>query len=459
MNKYKSLKCFKSYDIRGRLGDELDEKIAYRIGKSTVRVLGAKTLIVGFDARETSPKLAQAISDGACDAGSNVFNIGLAGTEEMYWSVSEFKADAGIEVTASHNPIEYNGMKVVKAQSKPLSDNEFLQIKNLAERSNSLVFKNIGFMIDKKDEARAAYIKKILSFVNWEGLKPLKIVINSGNGAAGPVIDELKRKLEMKGVTTNFILVDHNPDSSFPNGIPNPLLKENQKKTGKIVRKEGADFGVAFDGDFDRCFLFDNLGNFVPGEYLVGILAKEFLQNHPGAKIICDPRVVWNTIDVAHCYGGQALLSKTGHTYVKRAMRDSNAIYGGEMSAHHYFRNFAYCDSGMIPWLMVWKLLSKKKTSLAELTAARKFLYPSSGEINFKVLDPSYFIKMLKELFVDSATSIDELDGLSVSFENWRFNLRKSNTEPLLRLNVEARGDVQLLNEKTDQLKSLIMEG
>ncbi len=457
MHTNKPLTCFKAYDIRGKLDDEIDEHLAYRIGQSTAKVLGAKSVIVGFDARETSPKLAKAVAQGVCHAGSDVLDIGLAGTEEMYWSVSEFDADAGIEVTASHNPIEYNGMKIVKANSEPLSNSEFLSIRNLTKEGKFSVVNSPGLIVNKRDEARYAYIKKIISFINLKKLTPLKIVINSGNGAAGPVINALKRKLEKNGVTTNFIFVHHNPDSSFPNGIPNPLLKENRSKTADVVIKEGADFGVAFDGDFDRCFLFDHLGNFIPGEYFVGLLAKVFLQKYQDSKVIYDPRVVWNTLDVVNCHGGLALASKTGHVFIKRAMRDEDAIYGGEMSAHHYFRNFAYCDSGMIPWLMVWELLSSKKTTLYDLIDARKLLFPSSGEINFKVADASNCIKILKDMFADDANSIDELDGLSVSFKSWRFNVRKSNTEPLVRLNVETRGDEKLLNEKIDQLRGLIL--
>ena len=388
MTHNKPLTCFKAYDIRGRLEDEIDESIAFKIGKSTSQVLRAKKVVVGFDARETSPGLANAAAQGISQTGSDVLNIGLAGTEEMYWAVSEFKADAGIEVTASHNPIEYNGMKIVKAASQPLTDKEFFSIKSITEENISLTCRDAGLIVDKKNEAREAYLNKITSFVDLEQLSPLKIVLNSGNGCAGPVIDALKQMLAEKGVATNFILVDHKPDGSFPNGVPNPLLKENHYKTADAVTRESADFGVAFDGDFDRCFLFDHLGQFIPGEYLVGLLAKVFLKKNKGTKIIYDPRVIWNTVDVVNSYGGQAVVSKTGHAFVKRAMRKTDAIYGGEMSAHHYFRDFAYCDSGMIPWLLIWELLSKEDISLSELISDRKFQYPSSGEINFNVLDP-----------------------------------------------------------------------
>lgn len=456
MKAINKLNCFKAYDIRGRLDEEINDCIAYRIGWSTVQVLNAKSVILGFDARETSSTLAQAVSRGICDAGANVLDIGFAGTEEMYAAVSLFDADAGIEVTASHNPIDYNGMKMVKELSQPLSDQEFSNIKSLAEENNFVRSERLGLVIDKKSRAREAYISKILSYVNLSSLKPLKIVINSGNGAAGPIIDALNDKLKEKKITTNFVYVHHNPDPSFPNGIPNPLLIENRSVTAEAVIQEKADFGVAFDGDFDRCFLFDHQGNFVPGEYVVGLLAEVFLDKEKGATIVHDPRVIWNTIDVIAEYNGRAVVSKTGHAFVKATMRDMGAIYGGEMSAHHYFRDFAYCDSGMIPWLMIWQLLSHRKSLLSELISERKNRFPSSGELNFTVPDAAGCLERVKDKFMVEAVSIVELDGLSMSFENWRFNLRRSNTEPLVRLNVETKGDKSLLIEKTELLNSLI---
>lgn len=453
-----SLDCFKTYDIRGRLDSELDIGIAYRIGRSVAEFLQAKSVVVGFDARKSSPKLAKSVAEGICDAGSNVITIGLAGTEEMYWAVSHFSADAGIEVTASHNPIDYNGMKIVKFSSQPLSEKEFLKIKNLAEKNEFSMNRDSGMIFDRQNEARDAYVNKIAGFINSVNLKPLKIVINSGNGAAGPIVDCLDETLKKKAVETNFVRVHHYPDSSFPNGIPNPLLEENRSATSDIVIRENADFGVAFDGDFDRCFFFDHLGSFIPGEYVVGLLSKIFLNKQKGATIIHDPRVIWNTLDVVKCSGGNAVSSKTGHAFVKLAMREFDAIYGGEMSAHHYFRDFSYCDSGMIPWLVIWELISKTGISLAELIAKRKHRFPSSGETNFTVSDPSKRIKEIKNLYADRAQVFDELDGLSMSFENWRFNLRQSNTEPLVRLNIETQGDQKLLRLKIKELTSLILE-
>ena len=452
----KKLTCFKAYDIRGKLGKELDVDIAYRIGRATTESLDSKTVAVGFDARATSPDLADAVVKGVCDGGADVLDIGLAGTEEMYAAVTKFGACAGIEVTASHNPIDYNGMKIVKHSSQPLCEKEFGLIKDMAEENNFSQPQQTGAIIYKKELARAAYVEKVLGFVDYSNLKPLKIVINSGNGAAGPTVDAINKKLKEKGVKTNFAYVHHDPDPTFPNGIPNPLLKENRSSTTDAVIAEKADFGVAFDGDFDRCFLFDHSGGFIPGEYVVGLLAEVFLSKEKGATIIHDPRVIWNTTEVVSKCGGQAVVSKTGHAFVKAAMRTKDAIYGGEMSAHHYFRDFAYCDSGMIPWLLVWEYLSISKLSLSDLILEQKNNFPSSGELNFAVSNPSKCIERVQNHFVSKALSIGHLDGLSMSFDTWRFNLRKSNTEPLVRLNIETRENNVLLKEKTRELKLLI---
>ena len=458
MSSGKDLTCFKAYDVRGKLGEELDKDIAYRIGRATARSLKAKTVAVGFDARATSQDLANAVARGICDASADVLDIGLAGTEEMYAAVTEFSVCAGVEITASHNPIDYNGMKIVGRGSQPLTEQEFGLIKDLAEENSFSQPEQTGSVLDKKEVARAAYVKKVLGFVDRSNLKPLKIVINSGNGAAGPTLDALTGKLKEMGVRTNFVFVHHNPDPTFPSGIPNPLLTENRSSTANAVVTENADFGVAFDGDFDRCFFFDHFGDFIPGEYVVGLLAEVFLNNEKGATIIHDPRVIWNTIDVVSKCGGQAITSKTGHAFVKATMKERDAIYGGEMSAHHYFRDFAYCDSGIIPWLVVWEYLSVSNLLLSDLISERRNRFPSSGELNFKVPDAAACIERVQNHLASKATSIGELDGLSMSFDTWRFNLRKSNTEPLVRLNVETRGDDVLLNDKTNELKLLIQQ-
>ena len=455
---YEELTCFKAYDIRGEIGININEAIAYRVGRSVAQHFNSKSIVVGFDARETSPAFAKAVGQGIMDAGSNLIDIGLAGTEEMYWAVSNFSASAGIVVTASHNPINYNGMKIVKSGSRPLNDNEdFKAIKNLAETEKWAKTDNKGSHLDYSNQARSDYVTKVLSFVNRNKLKPLKIVINSGNGAAGPTFDAIEKKLNTNNPKIEFVRVDHTPDSTFPNGIPNPLLHENHHKTADIVKNVGADFGVAFDGDFDRCFFFDETGKFVPGEYLVGLLASIFLEKEQGATIVHDPRVIWNTQDIVSQKGGKAEQSKTGHAFIKQTMRKHEAVYGGEMSAHHYFRDFAYCDSGMIPWLLVAELVSIKNQSLGDLVKDRVSSFPSSGEINFKVKDADNSISSVLENYQSQAKTLDKTDGFSLIIDDWRFNLRKSNTEPLVRLNIESKGTSINLDDQVKKISKLLI--
>ena len=451
------LNCFKAYDIRGQIGVDISEDIVYRISRAVAKHLKAKSVIIGFDARETSPAYANAAARGTLDEGSNVFDIGMAGTEEMYWAVTEFNADAGIEITASHNPISYNGMKIVKSGSRPLDNSQDFQvIKELAELDNWRGTSNTGLVRDIAIEARSKYVKRILGFVDVSQFKPLKIVINSGNGAAGRTLDAIIDAINEYGATTKFIRVHHTPDSKFPNGIPNPLLPENWAATADVVVREGADIGVAFDGDFDRCFFFDCSGQFVPGEYIVGLLASIFLDKERGSKIVHDPRLVWNTQDVVSRKGGIAIQSKTGHAFVKETMRNHKAVYGGEMSAHHYFRDFAYCDSGMIPWLLIIELLSKSGRSLGDWVSDRFDAFPSSGETNFCVDDASTAIDRIIAAYRADALSIDETDGISLEFSDWRFNLRQSNTEPLVRLNIETKGKSDLLEYQVNSIAKLL---
>jgi phosphomannomutase len=385
-----------------------------------------------------------------------VMSIDLAGTEEMYWAVTEFNACAGIEITASHNPINYNGLKIVKSGSRPLDDkDDFQVIKTLAENETWVENKSKGSVQDISKGARKKYVQRTLSFLNHSNLKPLKIIVNSGNGAAGPTLDAIADELSRMGAPLEFIRVHHEPDHTFPNGIPNPLLPENHAATGDVVKRERADFGVAFDGDFDRCFFFDAAGEFVPGEYVVGLLASIFLDKEAGAKIVHDPRVVWNTQDIVTEKSGVAVQSKTGHAFIKQTMRAHEAVYGGEMSAHHYFRDFAYCDSGMIPWLLMAELISTSGKSLGDLVSDRFRKFSSSGEQNFTVTDPDRVIAAILAKYGDTA-ELDDMDGVSLSFPDWRFNLRKSNTEPLIRLNVEARGEQAGLEQKINNLKKLI---
>jgi phosphomannomutase len=380
------------------------------------------------------------------DAGADVLDIGMAGTEEMYWAVTEFSACSGIEVTASHNPINYNGMKIVKSASQPLDDAaDFQVIKALASAQDWASPARMGETRDVADAAREKYVDRVLGFVDMATLAPLKIVINSGNGAAGPTVDAIIDRLAAQGAPIEVVRVHHDPDSTFPNGIPNPLLPENHAATADVVLREGADMGVAFDGDFDRCFFFDGAGRFVPGEYVVGLLASIFLEKEAGAKIVHDPRVIWNTQDIVAHKGGVAIQSKTGHAFIKQTMRAERAIYGGEMSAHHYFRDFAYCDSGMIPWLLIAELVSRSERSLGDWVKDRFAAFPSSGEMNFEVDEAGKAIESVLGAYRADALSINETDGVSLAFEDWRFNLRRSNTEPLVRLNVEGKGNADVL--------------
>lgn len=453
-----SLTCFKAYDIRGRLGVDLDAGIARRIGRGFARALDARRVVIGRDIRASSDELAAAVTAALLDEGAEVLDLGLCGTEEMYFAVTHFGADGGIEVTASHNPMDYNGMKMVRAGSAPLDTATGLAaIRALAEGDDFGPARPGGRVVDVAVEARAAYVERVLGFVDVTALRPLTVLVNAGNGAAGPTFDAIAAALDAKGAPLRFIRMHHDPDGSFPNGIPNPLLPENQPVTADAVRAHGADLGLAWDGDFDRCFFFDETGAFIPGEYIVGLLAAAFLAREPGARIVHDPRVIWNTRDIVETAGGNAIQARTGHAFLKAALREHDAVYGGEMSAHHYFRDFMCCDSGMIPWLLVVELMGRSGQKLSELVAERRALFPSSGEINFHVDDVAAARQRVEAEFADQALSRDETDGLSLAFADWRFNLRASNTEPVLRLNVEARNDVALLEKNVAGLKALIV--
>jgi phosphomannomutase len=452
-----TLTCFKAYDIRGRLGIDLDEEIAYRIGRAFAQTLGTKAVVLGRDVRASSKSLADSVAQGLMDEGCEVMDLGLSGTEEMYFATTHFQADGGICVTASHNPMDYNGMKMVRAGSAPLDTATGLaRIKELAEQNTFSASHATGNITDIAKEAREAYVDRIVSFADISALKPLKILVNAGHGTAGPTFDAIVEHLEKRGAPLKFERLFHEPDGTFPEGIPNPLLPENRPRTAQAVRDAGADFGVAWDGDFDRCFFFDHTGAFIDGEYVVGLLAEAFLAKDPGATIIHDPRVIWNTQDIVEKAKGRAVQTRTGHAFIKQAMREENAVYGGEMSAHHYFRDFVHCDSGMVPWILVAELVSRHG-SLKDLVAHRKAAFPSSGEINFTLEDPKGAIERVQAVFELQATAIDEMDGLGFELGDWRFNLRSSNTEPVVRLNVEARGDAKLVSDGVELVKSLLI--
>jgi len=442
--------CFKAYDIRGRLPDQLNEDVAWRIGRAYAEFLQPQTVVVGRDVRLSSESLTKALAAGLCQGGANVLDIGLCGTEEIYHATFSQQTDGGIMVTASHNPIDYNGMKLVREKSMPISgDSGLNEIRELAEKGEFSTVKKLGKV--SKVSFKPEYIEHLLSYLDLSAVKPLKVVFNAGNGCAGPIVDMLGKHLPL-----NVVNICHQPDGTFPNGIPNPLLPENRSITRDAVLQHRADLGVAWDGDFDRCFFFDEKGAFIEGYYIVGLLAEALLAGNPGEKIIHDPRLTWNTVDIVERAGGVPVMSKTGHAFIKERMRLENAIYGGEMSAHHYFREFAYCDSGMIPWLMVVTLISRTGKSLSSLVADCVARFPASGEINRRVDDAKVAIDLIRQRYESESVEVDFTDGLSLDFAQWRLNLRESNTEPVLRLNVESRGDVGLMEEKTAELLDLI---
>lgn len=453
-----TLSCFKAYDIRGELGVELNEDIAYRIGRAYGEYLKPKKMVLGGDVRLTSEALKLALAKGLQDAGTDVVDIGVSGTEEIYFATSYLSLDGGIEVTASHNPMNYNGMKLVRENSRPISgDTGLREIQALAEANNFAPAEKAIRGTYEKASVLEAYVDKLLSYVNLENFtRPLKLVFNSGNGAAGHVVDAIEQRFIAAGAPVEFIKIHHEADGTFPNGIPNPLLPECRQDTTNAIIKHQADMGIAFDGDFDRCFLFDDAGNFIEGYYIVGLLADAFLEKYPSSRIIHDPRLSWNTIDIVTGAGGVPVMSKTGHAFIKERMRQEDAVYGGEMSAHHYFRDFYYCDSGMIPWLLVAELLHVKGKSLRQLVNDRITAYPASGEINSYLQKPKESIDRVLAMYEGEALNIDHTDGISLEFDEWRFNLRSSNTEPVVRLNVESRANTKLMQEQTRKILSIL---
>jgi phosphomannomutase len=444
------IRCFKSYDVRGRIPDELNENIAQRIGRAYAEVINPGTVVVGHDIRLTSESIKAALVDGLREQGVDVFDIGQCGTEEIYFATSHLKVGGGICVTASHNPKDYNGMKFVRAESKPISgDSGLKEIQAKAETDDFVPAATRGGY--ESVDTSVAYVDHLLSYVDLTALKPLKIVCTAGNGGAGRVVDLLEPHLPFE-----FIKLHHEADGHFPNGVPNPMLEENRVASAALVRESRADLGIAWDGDFDRCFFYDDTGEFIEGYYVVGLLASAFLAKGHDQIVVHDPRLTWNTIDVAQSVGGSAQQSKTGHAFIKETMRRVDAVYGGEMSAHHYFRDFAYCDSGMIPWLLVAEIMSATGKTLASLVEERTKAFPCSGEINRTVSDAQALITRVESLYAKEAKTIEHMDGLSLSYDDWRFNLRMSNTEPVVRLNVESRGDEALMRSKTEELLAII---
>jgi phosphomannomutase len=446
-----AIACFKAYDLRGRIPTELNDDVAYRVGRGYAQFLRPQRVVVGRDIRLSSAGLTDALCRGLTDSGVDVYDIGICGTEGVYFATFDDKAaDGGIMVTASHNPPDYNGMKFVREQSRPISaDNGLKDIRAFAELAQFPTPARTG--VRRGVDTMKAYIAHLMSYVDVSKLKPLRIVVNAGNGGAGLIVDRLEPLLPFE-----FVKVHHEPDGHFPNGIPNPMLEENRASTIAAIKSHRADLGIAWDGDFDRCFLFDERGGFVEGYYIVGLLASALLKGQPGGRIVHDPRLTWNTIELVNAGGGEAVLSKSGHAFIKQRMREVDGVYGGEMSAHHYFRRFAYCDSGMIPWLLVTQIVSEAGQPLSTLVGERIALFPVSGELNYRVPDAMATIAAIESQYSAQALTVDRTDGISYEFSDWRFNLRTSNTEPLIRLNVEARNSASLMRSKTDELFALL---
>jgi phosphomannomutase len=447
-----NLNSFKAYDVRGRIPDEINDSLAYDIGRAYCTFVQPRRVAVGYDIRLSSPQLAKALKRGLTDSGCDVLDIGLWGTEGAYFATFAEQLDGGIMVTASHNPPDYNGMKFVREQARPISGDTGLQQMRAMIETQQFSAPAARAGTERPLDLRAKYLEHLLSYVDRSKLRKLKVVVNAGNGGAGLIIDQLESQLPFE-----FVKVNHRPDGTFPNGIPNPMLLENQAATADVVRSAKADVGLAWDGDYDRCFFFDEQGQFIEGYYLVGLLAEVFLAREPGARIVHDPRLTWNTQEIVRRHGGVPVLCKSGHAFIKQKMREVDGAYGGEMSAHHYFRRFSYCDSGMIPWLLVLQVISERGQTLSQLVGERMRMFPASGEINRRLTgDPKEILARVRKLYESKAVALDLTDGLSLEFPQWRFNLRSSNTEPLVRLNVESRGSESLMKDKTAEILALL---
>jgi len=444
--------AFKAYDVRGIYPTEVNEELAYRVGRILAQKLNAKKILVGHDIRLSGPSILQSLAEGITDGGAEVINIGQCGTEMVYFGTYYTEAEGGVMITASHNPKEYNGMKLVSAGARPISADTGL--KDIGQQAIADNFPHglvAGVQKGKVTnlDIMSAYIEKLLSFVDAETLKPMRLVVNPGNGGAGPIFKELAKHLPIE-----YVMLNPEPDGNFPNGVPNPMLEENRLETARRVVAERADFGISWDGDFDRCFLFDAMGNFVDANYIMGLLAEFFLAKEPGAKIMYDPRLRWNVEEIVDRLGGEKVIYKSGHAFMKECMRREGVLYGGESSAHNYFRDFTCCDSGMLPWLLVYQYLSNTGKTLQQAVGERMAMFPVSGEINRKVTNSPEILARIKAKYADGVS--DNIDGVSVAYSTWRFNVRTSNTEPVMRLNVETRGDKKLLAEKIRELLAMI---
>ena len=443
------LACFKAYDVRGIVPTELNPEIAYAIGRAYADETGAKRVCIGYDIRLSGPELYEALARGLNDAGVDVIHLGMIGTEMVYFATAFYGYDGGVMITASHNPPEYNGMKMVREESRPISSDTGLM--SIERRAAEKKWERSGSGTIESKDVYEDFVRHLLTLVAGDDLKPLNILANPGNGAAGIAVEAVEPHLPLKISKMRF-----KPDGTFPNGVPNPILQESRAEMEAMMRAEPGhyDFGVAWDGDYDRCFFLDEHGSFIEGYYIVGLLSQAILSKNNQQTIIYDPRLMWNTLDIVESLGGRAVVCKSGHAFIKEKMRAEDAVYGGEMSAHHYFKDHWYCDSGMIPFLLIARLVSQSGKSLGQLVGEMIRNYPCSGEVNSKVADVKTVLERVEANYPDGR--VDRLDGLSMEFPNWRFNLRGSNTEPVIRLNVETRGDEELMRAKTEELLALI---
>ncbi len=443
-------KVFKAYDVRGLYETELDEEGAYAIGCAYVEQFEPRTIAVGRDMRLSSPSMAVALIDGAADAGADVLDLGLVGTEMVYFAVGELGLDGGVVVTASHNPKEYTGMKIVRRGALPVGgESGLLEIR---DRAMELVLKQHkpsrprGTV--REQDIWPAFVDKVLSFVDVEAMRPLRVVVDAANGMAGVMLPPVLERLPIDAVTCYF-----EPDGTFPNHEPNPLLPENREFVVRKTREEGADLGVAFDGDADRCFFVDDTGEFVPGDFVTALLARAILEKEGGGRVIYDVRASRAVPEAIEQAGGEALINRVGHAYIKHRMRKDDAVFGGEVSAHYYFRDFSQADSGVVPFLLMLELISKEGRKLSEILAPYRERFFLTGEINTPVPDVALKLQELKERYADG--DVSHLDGISVDYDDWHFNVRPSNTEPLLRLNLEALSE-ELMEQKRDEVLELI---
>jgi phosphomannomutase len=443
-------KVFKAYDVRGIYPDELDEEGAYAIGRAYVEEFQPRRIAVGHDMRLSSPVMTDAVMRGAAESGADVVELGLVGTEMVYFAVGELGLDGGIAVTASHNPKEYTGMKIVRRGALPVGgDSGLLDIRARAAAATGARHETGPVGTITHQDIWPAFVERVLSFIDVSSLKPLRVVIDAANGMAGAMLPPVLEQLPIDVVRHFF-----EPDGTFPNHEPNPLLPENREFIVRKVTEEGADLGVAFDGDADRCFFVDDTGEFVPGDFVTALLAESILAKEPGGKILYDVRASWAVPETIRSAGGVPLVNRVGHAFFKHRMREEGAVFGGEVSGHYYFRDFSQADSGVIPFLLMLELLSKRGEKLSETLHPFRERYFITGEINTPVGDVALKLQELKERF-GAEGKVSHLDGLSIDAEDWHMNVRPSNTEPLLRLNLEALSP-ELMERKRDEVLEVI---